>query len=270
MTVKGWDHSFTPPNPTCMWNNGYRFILGYVGPGSNKQLTQYQVDTYHGLGLNIGLLVEGAAGDILAGPAVGADYAHQALAAATALGCPTDSCIFCLAADVDIISSNIDAAVATYRGFNSVLGLPRSGVYGDTDIITRLHDDGLASWFFLTAARGWDQAPIPNYIDVFQVQNGINICDGNIDLDTAPTMPRGLWTPTGGATLTPEEHAALMNAASFAGACIAGANTVWNYALDGSRTSVSMLPYWQKIASLVNTGTGGPITFPTYTATPNP
>jgi hypothetical protein len=177
-----------------MWGQGFRFILGYVGPGFGKLLTQTQVDQYHQLGYSIGFLVEGAAGDILDGPAVGADYAHQALAGASALGAPVDNCVFCLAADIDIINSNLPAAVDTYRGFNGVLGLARSGVYGDTDIINALHNEQLASWFFLTEARAWDGLPPQPYIDVSQIQT-VNGCAGNYDLDTANTMPRGLWAP---------------------------------------------------------------------------
>ena len=56
--------------------------------------------------------------------------------------------------------------------------------------------------------------------------------------------------------MTPEEHDAVMNAAAFAGACIAGANTVWNYS-GGSRTSVSMTAYWARIAAEVAKNPGG-------------
>lgn len=200
MTLKGYDTSFQPPTASCMYAAGFRWVLGYVGPGSGKFITPALRDQYHAAGLNIGFLVEGAAGDILGGPSVGAQFAHEALSAAQALGAPVADCIFCLAADIDIISSDIDAAVNTYRGFNSVLGFDRSGVYGDTDIIDRLHREGLASWFFHTAARAWDGLPPEPYIDVDQIQNGIKGCNGDYDLNTATTMPRGLWTPEGKVT----------------------------------------------------------------------
>lgn len=201
---KGYDTSFQPPTATCMYADGFRWVLGYVGPGSDKFITPALRDEYHAAGLNIGFLVEGSEGDVLQGYHMGVTHANLALSQATALGAPVQDCVFTFAADIDITPSNIDQAIPYFQGANSVVGVARTGVYGDTDIIARLHDQHLASFFFLTAARSWDTAPVETYIDIFQVQNGINGCNGNYDLNTATTMPRGLWAP-GGTVTQPQQ-----------------------------------------------------------------
>lgn len=49
--------------------------------------------------------------------------------------------------------------------------------------------------------------------------------------------------------MTPAEKAALDNAAAFAEACIAGADTVWHYEAGKPKASKSMALYWDRIAA---------------------
>lgn len=229
--MKGADLSFRHPNYAQLKELGYGFVGRYIGPGSGtKLLTLEEVQAIHAAGLGIMLLVEGAEDDIFHGAPMGEAHAEAAIAATQLLGAPNFGLVWTFAADRDINSSNIAAVLDYFRGVERQMWVAEIGVYGDEQIIQACHDQGLASFFFHTAATAWDSGmALPSYVDAYQGPNGEAVAGGIIDEIRTAGTPRGVWWPMTGPTpaqeLThvDEEHnvsLAIFNGGSSCGAVV--------------------------------------------------
>jgi hypothetical protein len=132
-----------------------------------------------------------------AGRAAGIADAKGAAAQATACGQPSGRPIF-FAVDWDADPSVV---VAYFQGVASVIGVPRTGVYGGYKVVKFLLDHGLVAWAWQTVAWSggrWDtRAVIRQYASTVRI-NGVT-CDN----DTAYAADYGQWMP--GRTPTPED-----------------------------------------------------------------
>lgn len=193
------DISFQHPDYACLRSKGYQGAYRYVGPGSGKLLTQAEAWQIHNAGLALGFLVEGSATDDEQGFALGAAYASQAVLAVHQLDLPlTSDPVYVFTADHDSTGATIPLTEAYFRGVATVLHPYQVGCYGDVDIMTALRAAGLATYFILADASGWNPGePTPPWIETLQGPNGLNVCGGNLDNLRSQSMPVGMWLPAG-------------------------------------------------------------------------
>lgn len=159
------DFSGGYPSPQSVKDGGYEGVLLYLSlprTGTNfpgKRLTKGVVDGYAAAGVKIGFLWQlGKRGDPITpedssrgfvGGQVDAQYAEEKLAE---VGCPGAVVYAALDYDCNLFEWN-DVAADYWRGWNAVIGLGRTGIYGHSRAMSWSQEDGVASWFMQT--RAW-------------------------------------------------------------------------------------------------------------------
>lgn len=246
--VEGVDYSTDRPSPAGLAAAGKHFAARYIGPGTDdKHLTVAERNALWNHGLDVVLLVEGAAGDALQGRAMGVRHARLALDQADALGVPDDRPIY-FAADKDLTPLTWPGVAQYLLGAASVVGLARVGIYGEADAMWWAARDRVARWFAQTYA--WSSGIWVPHNHIEQYRNHVALAGGTVDLCRALQVDYGQWEQP----MTPEEHAAVLTARAFAEACAAGADTYWAYPpAGGTRVSTPMGAYWARIAAEVAT-----------------
>jgi hypothetical protein len=129
--------------------------------GRGITAAEYQDLQAHGI--RVWLVREGAASGMLGGFAQGVSDAQLAQAQIAAAGLPADSLVHA-AADWDVQDSQFAACDDYMRGFASVLGVNRTGIYAGLHYMNHVHAAGLAVGFWQASATSWnhgEQAQMP-------------------------------------------------------------------------------------------------------------
>jgi hypothetical protein len=187
--IPGVDYSSGRPGGKALAAAGMRFAARYLSHTEKKNLTRSEATDLAEHGVSVVVVWETTAQRASAGRAAGAADAREAAAQAAACGQPRTRPIY-FAVDYDAAPS---AVVAYFQGVASVIGLPRTGVYGGYRVVDYLLDHRLASWAWQTVAWSggrWDQrAHIRQYASTVRI-NGVT-CDH----DTAMQTDFGQWSP---------------------------------------------------------------------------
>jgi glycoside hydrolase-like protein len=191
------DYSTQKPDLAKVKAAGIDSVMRYIGPGSaNKRLTIAERDQIWAHGLDIVLLAEGYADDPLRGRNMGRTHAAQVMLDWTLLEAGRVETYF--AADIDVTGANIHQVVDYFDGVTDVIPPSLVGVYGDKDIMERLHQLGLAHHYFQAYAPAWGGS-YP-YANLVQDRNGVSFAGGVVDIGHANTTFYGQWskpmTPT--------------------------------------------------------------------------
>lgn len=196
MTRLGVDYSMSRPGVAALRAAGYTFACRYLAAGSSrtaaKALTRAEADELRAGGIDIVSNWEIAPGAALNGRAQGVSDAQRAAAAHAACGGPPDRPIY-FSVDIDTVPANYPAIDAYFAGIISVLGLARTGVYGEYDLVAHCAAVHEVRWVWQTYA--WSGRPTKWFAgaNIRQVRNGITVNGADCDKDEAMTADFGQW-----------------------------------------------------------------------------
>lgn len=197
--AKGYDFSYARPSTSALKQAGATFVVRYLSvrnsQTSGKILTKSEADKYRAAGIEIVSNYEWYASRCLEGRAAGIADAKTAAAQHIAAGGPGARPIY-FSVDVDTATNQHDEIGDYFRGVASVIGLPRTGVYGEYEIVKYLLDKGLVAYAWQTYA--WSHGLYDERSVLAQDRNGLKLSDGSdVDLDTAHAQDYGQWGYTG-------------------------------------------------------------------------
>ena len=215
MTVyaTGCDFAFQHPDYSQLVPGGYTFSVRYLYPSGQtptrtKNLTKWEADLRWSYGNDTVSNYESWASRAGESPEY-ADGVADALAADQQhkdCGGPPDRPIY-FSIDFDTVATNDPGIGDYFRGVASVIGLFRTGAYGEYEIIKYLFDNNLIKWGWQTYA--WSAGQYDERCQLAQDHNGLNFAGGNIDLDTAHAADFGQWHFNGDDVLTTAQDAKL-------------------------------------------------------------
>ena len=192
MSELGVDYSGARPGGAALAKAGKTFAVRYIAhPIAAYNLGQPEIDDLFAHNISIALVCERGAGRMKQGRAAGVTDAKLALAAATALAVPVDRPIYA-AADVNTTPADYPAIDGYLGGWASVLGIARTGVYGEADLMDHCKAVGSARWFWQTYA--WSGGRVSRASHLMQYLNGQQI-NGAVDLDRSFAADFGQWAP---------------------------------------------------------------------------
>lgn len=188
----GGDASYAVPSGAELRSHGITALMRYLtdqGAG-NKGITIAEVHDLGAHGVAFGLVWELGSRAALAGYAQGVADArraqHNLELLAKQKGGPSARRPIYGAVDFDATAAELPAVRDYFRGFASVIGKNRTGVYGSGLVIDTVFAAGYASfgwWVKAATAWGGGHVPNPDHVHVEQVENGVTIGSGLIDRD---------------------------------------------------------------------------------------
>lgn len=205
MTREGVDYSWGRPDPAALVAAGKTFAVRYLAyhyysptsghtyDDAGKGVSAAEIGLLHSHGLDVVLNFESTAGRAKLGRAAGIEDAKAASAAVQALKAPAGIPVY-FSIDVDTTSADWPAIEGYFAGVNSVLGLDRTGAYGEASILAHLRSKGLIRWLWQTYA--WSGGVTLSGIHLKQYLNGQKIGGAAVDLDRAYVSSFGQWPPT--------------------------------------------------------------------------
>jgi hypothetical protein len=200
--AQGVDFSFDHPTVAQLRAAGKRFMIRYVYPASQalgtKNLSRVEADSYRANGIRIVSNYESWAGRARDGFAAGQADAGAAHSHHVACGGPTNRPIF-FSVDFDTNTSWYDEVDAYFTGVASVLGVARTGVYGEYEIVKHLMDTGRVGpsatrgMFYAWQTYAWSAGQYDERCCLAQDRNGVALGSGTVDLDSAHAADYGQW-----------------------------------------------------------------------------
>jgi hypothetical protein len=188
VSIEGVDYSWDRPNLGCLAASGKRFVVRYLTRDTTgKALTQGEAAAILAAGLRLVVLFEDSASRASQGIDAGRQDAQFAQQQLVACGGPANAPIY-FAVDQDVQPSVVQPY---FDGVVSELGSARTGVYGSYAVCAGVQSVGLR---FQTYA--WSGGRVLPGVDLYQHQNGVQLCGGTVDLCTALTDQPGFWGDT--------------------------------------------------------------------------
>jgi hypothetical protein len=157
---------------------GKAFVCRYLSGGSPKDINKTELDNYLAAGIAVIFVWETDGQEF--SEADGVNAAHAAQSELNRLG--AGGAVVHFAQDIPEQSTIADQ-IAYMRGVNSVIGLDRSGGYGDYTTIKALFDAGVIKfgWETYGGSNGeWDDRAL-----IRQVLNDVHFGPATVDLDSA-------------------------------------------------------------------------------------
>jgi hypothetical protein len=192
MAALGADYSWARPGGAALHAAGVSGVGRYLATdGRGITAAEYQDLRMHGL--DVWVCREGAAAGMLSGRAQGVADAQLAEQQIGVVGLPANIPVFATA-DFDVQSSQFAACDDYLRGFASVLGVGRVGIYGGLHYMNHAYAAGLATHFWQAGATSWDHGESPQMPINFQQTTNTPPLPGT-DHNFIYAMPAG-----GGAT----------------------------------------------------------------------
>lgn len=178
------DYSSGRPRATVVRAAGYAGAVRYAGTrGHGKNLTQSEAQDYQAAGLPLSFVYESTAGWVLGGREAGAAAARAAMADLVGIGYDRSEirCVY-FAADIDITTPGQMVLLGgCLDGAAAVMGLERTGVYGEHDVIEAMLRGGRATWGWQT--RAWSGGQVSGRAHLLQQIGAVRVdgveCDRN-------------------------------------------------------------------------------------------
>jgi hypothetical protein len=181
------------PSPSALKSAGVLFIVRYLSHDPSKDLVKPELDAAVAAGLAVVANWEAGATNMLGGFSQGVDDAQNADGQASLLGMNGTPIYF--SADFDETPGQ-DVPVEEYmRGVASVIGLSRTGVYGDYYVVKRVFDAGHARYGWQTYA--WSGGQWEPRAQLRQTLNGITVAGVSADRDQSEAADFGQWPRPG-------------------------------------------------------------------------
>lgn len=155
----GADYSWARPGGAALRAAGVVAVGRYLAAdGRGITAAEYQDLRAHGIGL--WLVREGSATGMLGGFTQGAADARIAVQQIAAAGLPANSVVHA-AADWDVTTAQFGVCDDYMRGFASVIGVNRTGIYAGLHYMNHAHASGLAVSFWQAGATSWNHGEAP-------------------------------------------------------------------------------------------------------------
>lgn len=190
--MKGCDYAWDRPDLDALWRSGIRFVIRYLSyDTTGKNLDQAEARRITDAGMSIVANWEYNKLAARLGFQQGVRDATAAQSQLAIIGAPFDAPVY-FSVDYDVPVSDLAAVGEYFRGCASVLGAGRVGAYGGLRVITYLAQSPEVWWLWQTYAwSGGQWSPSAN---LRQVQNGVTIGGGIVDIDESMTVQFGQWT----------------------------------------------------------------------------
>lgn len=189
ITIAGVDYPWSHPGGAALKAKGIRFACRYLSHDPSKNLSRTEADDLAAHGVSSVVVWETTANRAGAGRAAGIADAHDAVSQAADAGMPSSRPIY-FAVDYD---ANPATVVPYFQGVASVLGVPRTGVYGGRRVVAYLLDHVLVHWAWQTAA--WSGGQWDPRTHIRQPATTVRIGGVSCDNNTAHQADYGQWTP---------------------------------------------------------------------------
>lgn len=200
---QGVDFSAARPTVQVLRNNGKTFVLRYLAPENDqtrwKLLTRPEADAYRAAGIQVVSNFEWYEGRPLEGRDAGVADARVAASQHGLCGGPPDRPIY-FSVDRDVNAGQFAAITAYFQGVASVIGLHRTGVYGEFDLVKYLMDHNLVgrsadgSHFYAWQCYAWSGGRYDERCALAQDKNGVRLANAyDVDLDSAHAEDYGQW-----------------------------------------------------------------------------
>lgn len=197
--IEGVDYSWARPGGAAIAAAGYSFAMRYMPyPGhGGKGLSPSEADDLRSNFIAIGMVYESTAGRMFDGRPAGALDATRCVIGLEALGMPRDLPVF-FACDTDTDASQLALVDDYLAGVAEVIGLERTGIYAEYDVVEHCHQARTARWFWQCLA--WSRGRKHPARHLYQAENGLTLNGGAIDRNeineaNADSPSRWLWGP---------------------------------------------------------------------------
>lgn len=189
--TKGIDYAWVDPNFKKVYDEGYRYICGYLSNSPKKNLLKPDVEKAKQNNLSVVVVWETTEKRALEGYSAGEIDAKKALQQARDIGMPEDRPIY-FALDWDFGSSDQIKINDYLRGCKSVVGLARVGAYGGYFVLQRCFDAGVITWGWQTVA--WSKGKIEPRAHLYQYDTATRYVGGtSVDLNRNLKEDFGQW-----------------------------------------------------------------------------
>jgi Rv2525c-like, glycoside hydrolase-like domain len=198
MVARGYDASWSPPDPQCMKNAGYAFACRYSSSDPTKNLSKAELDKLMSLGMSVCIVHQDGKTQTSRGYSGGQADARAADSFANGLGLTGIPLYFSCDQDFEIMTPDQKALVDAYfDGVKSVIGKARAGGYGDDSFCKRQLDAGRITYAW--QCRSWSEGMWEPRAQLRQVKYDFACCGGTIDDDEAWASDHGQWPRPAGA-----------------------------------------------------------------------
>lgn len=155
MTELGLDYSYARPGGAALAAAGVKAVGRYLATyGDGREIEKPEYDDLVANGVGVWFVREGAAIGMLGGYAKGVSDAQIAVANLARLGLSNQ--VVYAAADWDVLDSQFGVCDDYMRGFASVIGAERTGIYAGLHYMNHAHAAGVAAWFWQAGATSWN------------------------------------------------------------------------------------------------------------------
>lgn len=158
-TLLGADYSFARPGGAALAASGVTAVGRYLAD-DERGITAAEYADLRAHNIGVWVCREGRASGMLGGFNQGSADAQIAVRQLAAAGLPADMVVYATA-DFDVQDSQFAVCDDYMRGFASVLGVARVGLYGGLHYLNHVHAAGLASRFWQAGATSWDHGEAP-------------------------------------------------------------------------------------------------------------
>ena len=187
-TIYSWDR----PDLNCLWNSGVRFLCRYGSGDPSKDLSASELDKILARGMSVCVVHQYSKTQTAGGYSAGQADGRKADSFVAGLGMAGLPVYFPCDQDYEAMSSAAkSSADAYFDGVKSVLGLARTGGYGDDTFCKRMFDTGRVTYGWNTYA--WSEGGWETRAQLRQVKNDVTVCGGKIDWDEAWAPDHGQW-----------------------------------------------------------------------------
>lgn len=192
IVAEGLDYAWGRPSINAIKLGGRTFIVRYLSRDTTgKTLSLTEASQMTNAGIWLACVFEDAAGRTSGGRAAGIADATYASSLALKVGMPPDRPIY-FACDTEIITTAQMTKVMEYiGGVASVIGLARTGLYGQYTVIKRAFDDRLITFGWQTYA--WSGGRWDSRAQLQQYENEVMIDKVSCDLVRATALDYGQW-----------------------------------------------------------------------------
>jgi len=156
----GADYSYARPGGAALKAAGVVAVGRYLAD-DDRGITTAEYQELLAYGIGVWLTREGRANGMLGGFNQGSADGQIAVQQIALVGLPAGAVVFATA-DFDVETDAQFAACDDYlRGFASVLGVARVGIYGGLHYLNHAYQAGLATHFWQAGATSWDHGEQP-------------------------------------------------------------------------------------------------------------
>lgn len=189
--AKGVDYSWGRPSMSGLRAAGVTFACRYLSyDTSGKNLSRSEANALQGAGIGIVTNWEWGAADALGGASVGHRHATDAANMLSSVGAPSNAVIY-FSVDFDVQPTDLHAVAAYADACVGVLGSNRVGIYGGYYLCQALNARGTCRYYWQTSA--WSGGRWSVAAAIRQVQYGVYIGGGQVDIDESVVADIGMW-----------------------------------------------------------------------------